>query len=124
MSNTINLSQIKRYVRDLVAAFKATCCNRKGALFTTLAIYALFNPLTSSAGIFGGQLCTAYNSIFDSELKTAVSLLAGAIAVLVWILDDSSSKIKLWLIRIVCGTLVLFNLPVIWGTVVSQASIC
>ena len=124
MSNTTTIKSIKARVRDLVAAFETTYCNRKGSLFATLTIYVLFSPVTSSAGIFGGALCTAYNSIFDSELKTAISLGAMAIAILVWILDDSSSKIKLWILRIVCGTLVLFNLPVIWGTVISQASIC
>jgi small basic protein len=124
MSETKALNRLRDGIKDHVAVFERTCCNRKSAFLTSLAIYLALSPIASSAGIFGGDLCTAYNSIFDSELKTAASLFACAVAIILWFVDDGASKVKLWLLRIITGTLVLFNLPVIWGTVISRASVC
>jgi hypothetical protein len=77
-----------------------------------------------ASSIWGGYLCTAFTSVFSSELKTVISLVCTAGAVGLWMLDDGQSKIKLMILRIVAGTLVLFNLISIWATVTGQSSSC
>ncbi|WP_321943723.1 hypothetical protein [Paraburkholderia tropica] len=98
---------------------------RTAAAAWSFAIFGVIEAGNACASsIWGGYLCTAFTSVFSSELKSVISLMCTAGAVGLWMLDDGQSKIKLMILRIVAGTLVLFNLISIWATVTSQSSSC
>lgn len=101
-----------------------TQLRRPGTAALLSAIMAASHPLLAHAGIWSGGLCKAYQQILDDELITAVSMGCAAVAIIVWVIDDGKSQIKLWLLRVIAATLVLFNLPVVWGAVTSHAPSC
>lgn len=76
------------------------------------------------AGIWGGGLCRFYKQVIDDELITFVSIGSCALAIILWMLDDRSSSIKLWMLRIVAATLIIFNLPIFWTTIFGRSPVC
>ena len=124
----ISASAIRMYLKntwsDFVAVSQSLLGTRKSAAIGTALTYLLLNTTSAHAGIFGGALCSAYSNILDSETETVISLVSMAGAIIVWMLDDGQNKIKLWVLRVVTGVLVLFNLPVIFGTLSGHGSVC
>lgn len=124
----ISATAIRTYLKDtwadFIAASQDLLGTRKSAAVGTLLVYLALSTTSAHAGIFGGALCSAYSNILDSETETVISLIAMAGAVIVWMLDDGQNKIKLWILRVVAGALVLFNLPVIFGTLTGHGSVC
>lgn len=78
----------------------------------------------AASGIWSGYLCTAYENVFSSELKTVISLVAGAAVVGAWALDDGQSKIKLNALRVAAAAIVLFNLTGVVASVSSSSLSC
>lgn len=76
------------------------------------------------AGIWGGGLCRFYKQVVDDELIAFVSIGSCALAIILWMLDDKSSAIKLWILRIVAATLMIFNLPIFWTTIFGRSPVC
>ncbi|MCW3677846.1 hypothetical protein [Burkholderia cenocepacia] len=110
------------FARTVRAAQSAL--SRKATTAYLVGITLLTAPLYAHAGIWSGGLCRAYQNIVDDELKSIVSLVALAAAIIIWLMDDGKSNIKIWVLRGIAGTLTLFNLPIIWALVMNRSLTC
>ncbi|WP_429500810.1 hypothetical protein ACQUFY_27050 (plasmid) [Robbsia andropogonis] len=104
----------------------AQALSRKARAAWAIFFYGLLqvHMAFASSGIWSGYLCTAYSNVFSSELKTVISLVAGAGVVGAWALDDGQSKIKLNALRVGAAAIVLFNLTGVVASVSSASMSC
>lgn len=84
---------------------------------------SLFGP-SFAQGIYGGRLCQAFQMVFDSEMISLIVLVAAGGAILMWMLDDGGSKVKLQLLRIGAGLGALFGIPTLLSMIAGRNMVC
>ncbi len=94
-------------------------------LLVAYATLALLAPTPASAqSIFGGRLCSGFQAVVNNELISVVVLVACVGAILMWLLDDGQSKVKVFALRLAGGIASIFGIATAVALVSGRNLMC
>lgn len=119
--NSPRLNQLRQWFRG-----RALTKPADKVLLAGYAASALLAPTPAFAqsSIFGGRLCTAFQAVVNNELISVVVLVACVGAILMWLLDDGQSKVKVFALRLAGGIASIFGIATIVALVSGRNLMC
>ena len=94
-------------------------------LLVAYATLALLAPTPAFAqSIFGGRLCSGFQAVVNNELISVVVLVACVGAILMWLLDDGQSKVKVFALRLAGGIASIFGIATVVALVSGRNLMC
>ncbi len=94
-------------------------------LVMSYATLSLLLPTPASAqSIFGGRLCSGFQAVVNNELISVVVLVACVGAILMWLLDDGQSKVKVFALRLAGGIASVFGIATVVALVSGRNLMC
>lgn len=122
-TNTMNsprLNQLQVWARGRSLAKPAD-----RLLLMSYAVVSLLMPAPASAqSIFGGRLCSGFQAVVNNELISVVVLVACVGAILLWLLDDGQSKVKVFALRLAGGIASIFGIATVVALISGRNLMC
>lgn len=114
------LHQLQQWIRG-----RSLATRTDRLLLVAYATLALLAPTPAFAqSIFGGRLCSGFQAVVNNELISVVVLVACVGAILMWLLDDGQSKVKVFALRLAGGTASIFGIATVVALVSGRNLMC
>lgn len=118
--NSPHLNQLQVWARGRSLAKPAD-----RLLLMSYAVVSLLMPAPASAqSIFGGRLCSGFQAVVNNELISVVVLVACVGAILLWLLDDGQSKVKVFALRLAGGIASIFGIATVVALISGRNLMC
>ncbi len=114
------LHQLQQWIRG-----RSLATRTDRLLLVAYATLALLAPTPAFAqSIFGGRLCSGFQAVVNNELISVVVLVACVGAILMWLLDDGQSKVKVFALRLAGGIASIFGIATAVALVSGRNLMC
>ncbi|AZS81979.1 hypothetical protein IPU70_28250 [Achromobacter sp. SD115] len=114
------LHQLQQWIRG-----RSLATRTDRLLLVAYATLALLAPTPAFAqSIFGGRLCSGFQAVVNNELISVVVLVACVGAILMWLLDDGQSKVKVFALRLAGGIASIFGIATVVALVSGRNLMC
>lgn len=114
------LHQLQQWIRG-----RSLATRMDRLLLVAYATLALLAPTPAFAqSIFGGRLCSGFQAVVNNELISVVVLVACVGAILMWLLDDGQSKVKVFALRLAGGIASIFGIATAVALVSGRNLMC
>lgn len=114
------LHQLQQWIRG-----RSLATRTDRLLLVAYPTLALLAPTPAFAqSIFGGRLCSGFQAVVNNELISVVVLVACVGAILMWLLDDGQSKVKVFALRLAGGIASIFGIATVVALVSGRNLMC